>query len=82
MEEIREESLLRHHRHRILADALRAGFGSCKAGWFRDTVLSARIVLPDGTVQVFAGEDLDMISGDVVPLVTQPMIDYLHGEQA
>ena len=39
-----------------------AGFGSYEAGWFRDTVLSARVVLPDGTVQVFKGKDLDMIS--------------------
>lgn len=39
-----------------------AGFGSYEAGWFRDTVLSARVVLPNGAVQVFEGQDLDMIS--------------------
>ncbi|MCX5824273.1 MAG: FAD-binding protein, partial [Deltaproteobacteria bacterium] len=39
-----------------------AGFGSYEAGWFRDTVVSARVVLPDGAVQVFEGKDLDMIS--------------------
>ena len=39
-----------------------AGFGSYEAGWFRDTVLSARVVLPDGSVKVFAGKDLDLIS--------------------
>jgi len=39
-----------------------AGFGSFEAGWFRDIVLSARVVLPDGMVSVFEGKDLDMIS--------------------
>ena len=39
-----------------------AGFGSYEAGWFKDIVLSARVVLPDGTVSVFEGKDLDMIS--------------------
>ena len=39
-----------------------AGFGSFEAGWFRDIVLSARVVLPDGTISVFEGKDLDMIS--------------------
>jgi len=39
-----------------------AGFGSYEAGWFLDVVLSARVVQPDGTVKVFEGKDLDMIS--------------------
>jgi Fe-S oxidoreductase/FAD/FMN-containing dehydrogenase len=39
-----------------------AGFGSYEAGWFRDVVLRARVVLPDSTVRVFEGEDLDLIS--------------------
>ena len=33
-----------------------AGFGSYEAGWFRDTVLSARVVLPDGTVTGVRGQ--------------------------
>jgi Fe-S oxidoreductase/FAD/FMN-containing dehydrogenase len=39
-----------------------AGIGSFESGWFRDNVVSARAVLPDGTVKVFAGKDLDLIS--------------------
>ena len=39
-----------------------AGFGSYEAGWFRDTVLSARVVLPDGSVRAFTGADLDLVS--------------------
>ena len=38
-----------------------AGFGSYEAGWFRDTVAGARVVLGDGTVRTFEGDDLDMI---------------------
>jgi Fe-S oxidoreductase/FAD/FMN-containing dehydrogenase len=39
-----------------------AGIGSYEAGWFRDNVVSARVVLPDGAVSEFSGPDLDVIS--------------------
>ena len=39
-----------------------AGIGSYEAGWFRDNVVSARVVLPDGTVKDFSGADLDLIA--------------------
>jgi len=39
-----------------------AGIGSYEAGWFRDNVVSARVVLPDGSVREFSGADLDMIA--------------------
>lgn len=39
-----------------------AGIGSYEAGWFRDNVVSARVVLPNGTVKEFTGEELDLIS--------------------
>ena len=39
-----------------------AGIGSYEAGWFRDSVVSARVVLPDGAVREFSGPDLDVIS--------------------
>ncbi|MHB8084892.1 MAG: FAD-binding oxidoreductase, partial [Dehalococcoidia bacterium] len=39
-----------------------AGIGSFEAGWFKDNVVSARVVLPDGTVKDFNGEELDLIS--------------------
>ncbi len=38
-----------------------AGFGGYEAGWFRDNVVSARVVLGDGTLAHFEGEGLDMI---------------------
>ncbi len=39
-----------------------AGIGSFEAGWFRDNVVKARVVLPDGQVREFSGDELDMIS--------------------
>ncbi|MGV8058357.1 MAG: FAD-binding and (Fe-S)-binding domain-containing protein [Smithellaceae bacterium] len=39
-----------------------AGFGSFESGWFRENVVSARVVLPDGSVRTFAGADLDLIA--------------------
>ncbi|UCH79534.1 MAG: FAD-binding oxidoreductase, partial [Candidatus Coatesbacteria bacterium] len=39
-----------------------AGLGSYEYGWFRDNVVSARVVLPDGAVREFAGEELDLVA--------------------
>jgi Fe-S oxidoreductase/FAD/FMN-containing dehydrogenase len=39
-----------------------AGFGSFESGWFRENVLSAKVVLPTGEIKTFAGDDLDLIS--------------------
>jgi Fe-S oxidoreductase/FAD/FMN-containing dehydrogenase len=39
-----------------------AGIGSYEAGWFRDNVVSARVVLPNGMVKEFTGEELDLIA--------------------
>jgi Fe-S oxidoreductase/FAD/FMN-containing dehydrogenase len=39
-----------------------AGIGSYESGWFRDNVVSARVVLGDGTVSKFAGADLDLVA--------------------
>ncbi len=39
-----------------------AGIGSYEAGWFPDNVLSARVVLPDGTVREFKDSELDVIA--------------------
>jgi len=38
------------------------GIGSFEFGWFRDNVVSARVVLPNGEIQEFSGSDLDLIS--------------------
>jgi Fe-S oxidoreductase/FAD/FMN-containing dehydrogenase len=39
-----------------------AGIGSYEAGWFKDNVLKARVILPDGTVREFRGAELDLVS--------------------
>ncbi len=39
-----------------------AGIGSYEAGWFRDNVLKARVVLPDGSVKEFSGPELDLVA--------------------
>jgi Fe-S oxidoreductase/FAD/FMN-containing dehydrogenase len=39
-----------------------AGIGSYEAGWFKDNVVAARVVLPNGNVREFSGPDLDLIS--------------------
>ena len=60
-----------------------AGIGSFEAGWFRDNVLSARAVMPDGSIKEFRGDDLDLISSaegitgliSEVTLLVQPTED-------
>ncbi len=39
-----------------------AGIGSYEAGWFCENVVSARVVLPDGSVRDFTGPELDLIA--------------------
>jgi Fe-S oxidoreductase/FAD/FMN-containing dehydrogenase len=38
------------------------GYGSFEFGAFRDSVIAARVVMPNGDVQEFTGSDLDLIS--------------------
>ncbi len=38
------------------------GYGSFEYGWFRDNVVSARVLLPTGEWKTFTGDDLDLIS--------------------
>ena len=39
-----------------------AGFGSYAFGYFREIVISARVVMPTGEVRTFAGKELDLVS--------------------
>ncbi|UCC86277.1 MAG: FAD-binding oxidoreductase [Anaerolineales bacterium] len=39
-----------------------AGIGSYQYGYFRQNVISARVVLPSGEVREFSGEDLDLVA--------------------
>jgi Fe-S oxidoreductase/FAD/FMN-containing dehydrogenase len=52
------------------------GFGSFEAGWYKDNVLSARVVLPSGDMQEFKGDDLDLIADaeGITGLITQVTI--------
>ncbi len=60
-----------------------AGIGSYESGWFRDNVLSARVVLPNGEIKEFVGSDLDLVNGaegitgliSQVTLKVQPLED-------
>ena len=53
-----------------------AGIGSFESGWFRDNVVSTRVVIPDGQVRVFSGSDLDLVSevGGVTGLISEVTI--------
>jgi Fe-S oxidoreductase/FAD/FMN-containing dehydrogenase len=52
------------------------GFGSFEAGWYKDNVLSVRVVLPSGDVREFKGDDLDLIADaeGITGLITQVTI--------
>jgi Fe-S oxidoreductase/FAD/FMN-containing dehydrogenase len=39
-----------------------AGIGSYEAGWFRDNVVRARVVLPSGEIREMSGDDLALVS--------------------
>ena len=39
-----------------------AGIGSYEFGWFKDNVVSARVVLPSGEARDLSGADLDLVS--------------------
>jgi Fe-S oxidoreductase/FAD/FMN-containing dehydrogenase len=39
-----------------------SGIGSYEMGWFKDSVVSARVALPDGSIKEFEGADLDLVS--------------------
>ncbi len=50
-----------------------SGIGSYEAGWFRQSVVSARVVLPTGKIREFSGPDLDLISdaGGITGLISE-----------
>ncbi|MFC1985858.1 FAD-binding and (Fe-S)-binding domain-containing protein [Chloroflexota bacterium] len=60
-----------------------AGIGSYEAGWFRDNVLSTRVIIPDGSVKEFSGDELDLVSSaegitgliSEVTILVKPMED-------
>jgi Fe-S oxidoreductase/FAD/FMN-containing dehydrogenase len=60
-----------------------SGHGSYRYGWFKDNVVSARVVLPTGEVRVCSGAELDVIADaegttgfiTQVTLLVQPLAD-------
>ncbi len=52
------------------------GYGSYEFGYFRDNVVSARVVLPDGSIRTFEDDELDYISDaeGITGFVTQVTI--------
>lgn len=60
-----------------------AGIGSYEFGYFRESVVSARIVLPSGEARDLAGDDLDLVADaegltgliSQVTLRVQPLVD-------
>ncbi|MGB8656593.1 MAG: FAD-binding and (Fe-S)-binding domain-containing protein [Candidatus Zixiibacteriota bacterium] len=52
------------------------GFGSFEAGWYRDNVTRARVVLPNGEARDLAGEELGLIADaeGITGLITQVTI--------
>jgi len=39
-----------------------AGIGSYESGWFSNNAISARVVLPNGSVKEYTGDDLELVS--------------------
>ncbi|MFA5867609.1 MAG: FAD-binding and (Fe-S)-binding domain-containing protein [Actinomycetota bacterium] len=60
-----------------------AGIGSYESGWFRDNVVHARVVLPDGSIRIFSGPDLDLISDaeGTTGLITEVMVKVMPLEE-
>lgn len=52
------------------------GFGAYEVGAFRNSVVSCRVVLPDGEVRDFGGDELDLISDaeGITGLITQVVL--------
>jgi Fe-S oxidoreductase/FAD/FMN-containing dehydrogenase len=50
-----------------------AGIGSYEAGWYRDNMLSVKVVLPSGEVREFSDDELDLIADaeGITGLITQ-----------
>ncbi|UCB53607.1 MAG: FAD-binding oxidoreductase [Candidatus Zixiibacteriota bacterium] len=59
------------------------GFGSYEAGWYRDNVISARVVLPTGEVREFSNQDLDLIADaeGITGMITQVTIKVQPHEE-
>jgi Fe-S oxidoreductase/FAD/FMN-containing dehydrogenase len=59
-----------------------AGIGSYQYGYFKDNVISARVVLPSGEVRNFSGEDLELIADaeGITGFITQVTLRVMPDE--
>lgn len=60
-----------------------AGYGSFRYGWFRDNVVSARVVLPTGKVRLLESDEIDLISGaeGITGFITQVTFRVMPREE-
>lgn len=60
-----------------------AGIGSFESGYFVNNVVSARVVRPDGTVKVYSGSDLEVISEaeGITGFISEMTIRIMHHEK-
>ncbi|MCL5986198.1 MAG: FAD-binding oxidoreductase [Actinobacteria bacterium] len=60
-----------------------AGIGSYEYGWYRDNVVSARVVLPNGEVREFRGDELDLIADaeGITGFITQVTLKVMPTEE-
>lgn len=60
-----------------------AGFGSFERGWFKDNVIAARVVLPDGDVREMTGADLLTYVADaegITGIITEMVVPVREAE--
>jgi FAD/FMN-containing dehydrogenase len=60
-----------------------AGIGSYEAGWFRENVISAKVIFPDGSAKEMKGKDLDLISEaeGITGLITEVTVKVMKDEE-
>lgn len=60
-----------------------AGIGSYESGWFRDNVISARVILPDGTIKEFCNDELDLIDSaeGITGFITEVTLKVMKAEE-
>jgi len=60
-----------------------AGIGAYEAGWFKESVLSARVVFPDGSAKELKGKDLDLVADaeGITGLITELKLKVMKKDE-
>jgi FAD/FMN-containing dehydrogenase len=60
-----------------------AGIGSYESGWFKDNVVSARVVLPSGEVREFRGDELEFVADaeGITGFITEVTVRIMPNEE-